>query len=223
MPGFHLPISRLHDLPAEPFDIQGHLSIEPGGYRLAGVEAAVGRLAAAVEGRVGAPSARQRTSLSGRVHGPALSDLRAWGLPEPLPADPFSIAGRIEIEDGVYRADRIVASVGADRAAVDGVLGALPDLSLLDAAVGVPPPPSSSATSIRSQIVAVKARPGQGFSAMTTKLGPFSPPGVPAIRRLPDMPGGRAASGARGAVEHVVAPSANMLQVSASPISEGSA
>jgi hypothetical protein len=73
--------------------------------------------------------------VSGLVRGPALSDLAAWGLPGSLPPDPFSVEGRLRIEGGVPRVDGVVASVGPDRARVDGALGAGPDHRGLDAVV----------------------------------------------------------------------------------------
>jgi hypothetical protein len=92
------------------------------------------QLSAAGTVRIGAPSALDGSSFSGHVEGETLSDLAAWGLPESLPADRFTIDGRLAIEDGVYRADGVVATLGADRAGLDGVLGSSA-LSGLDAAV----------------------------------------------------------------------------------------
>jgi hypothetical protein len=127
--------AELHGAPAEPFEAEGHVLVVPGGYLLHGVEATVGGVQAAVDGRVGAPSALSETWLSGRVHGPELSDLAAWGLPGTLPADPFSVSGRLRVEERVFHADQVVAIVGADRARVDGVLGARPELDGLDVGV----------------------------------------------------------------------------------------
>jgi len=121
--------------PAEPFDVKGRVGVVPGGYELEGVDGSVGRVSVAVEGHLGAPTGLDGTSLLLRARGPALSDLAAWGLPGNLPADPFSIAGRLRIEGGVHHAEGVVANVGPDRAGVDGALGALPDLSRLDVAV----------------------------------------------------------------------------------------
>jgi len=130
----------LRGAPAEPFDVRGRVRVVPGGYELEGVDGSVGRVSAAVEGRIGAPAGLDGTSLSCRAWGPALSDLAAWGLPGNLPADPFSVAGRLRIEGGVYHADGVVANVGPDRAGVDGALGALPDISRLDAVVNAAGP-----------------------------------------------------------------------------------
>lgn len=121
-------------LPAEPFDLGGRLRVEPDGYSLEAAEISIGRLTASGNARLSAPSPRTRSSFAGRAGGAALSDLAAWGLPERLPAEPFTLEGTVRLDDGLYRADRVVATVGSDRAGVDGVLGALPDLTLLDAA-----------------------------------------------------------------------------------------
>jgi hypothetical protein len=115
--------------------VKGRVRVVPGGYEVDGVEGSVGRVSGAVDGRIGAAAGLDGTSLSGRARGPSLSDLAAWGLPEHLPADPFSIEGRLRIESGVYHVDGVVANVGPDRAGVGGALGALPDVSGLDVAV----------------------------------------------------------------------------------------
>jgi hypothetical protein len=104
-------------------------------YELDGVEARVGGLSGTAVGRLGAPTPRDGTSLACRVHGSALSGLAAWGVATKLPAEPFVASGRLGIEDGVYRVDGVAVEVGADRVAIDGTLGALPDLAALDVAV----------------------------------------------------------------------------------------
>lgn len=88
-----LSVWGLDGLPAVAFDAGGRLRIAASGYELAGVEGTVGRLAVALDGRLAAPSLRDGTTLSGRINGPALADLAAWGLPATLPAEPFSVAG----------------------------------------------------------------------------------------------------------------------------------
>jgi uncharacterized protein involved in outer membrane biogenesis len=121
--------------PAEPFEVNGPLRVARGGFDLGDVDASVGPVSGVVKGHIALPFGHHRTSLSGRVHGPALSDLARWGLPPNLPRDPFSVAGQLEVESGVYRAHGVVASVGPDHFAVDGALGTLPDVSGLDVAV----------------------------------------------------------------------------------------
>jgi uncharacterized protein involved in outer membrane biogenesis len=133
-------LAGLRGAPAEPFDVKGRVRVVPGGYELEGVAGSVGGISAAVEGRIGSPGGLDGTSLSCRAWGPAFSDLAAWGLPGTLPADPFAVEGRLRIEDGVLHADGAVANVGPDRARVEGVLGAPPDLSRLEVAVEVAGP-----------------------------------------------------------------------------------
>jgi uncharacterized protein involved in outer membrane biogenesis len=125
----------LHGLPAERFDVAGHVRVLAGAYELDGVEARVGGLSGTAEGRLGAPTPLDGTSLACRVHGSALSGLAAWGVPTRLPAEPFVASGRLGIEGGVYRVDGLAVEVGAEGVAVDGVLGALPDAAALDIAV----------------------------------------------------------------------------------------
>ena len=122
-------------LPAEPYQVSGRVRFEPDGYRLDGGEALAGRMAARVEGRLGARPVEGGTELSIRVEGRSLSDLAAWGVSTGLPSDPFTVSGRLRIDDGVFRIDRAAAVVGNDRATLDGTLGSLPDLSSLELAV----------------------------------------------------------------------------------------
>ncbi len=125
----------LQGAPSEPFDISGRVQFEVDGYRLDGVEARAGRMSATASGFLGRPPALDGTALDLRVDGAALSDLAAWGVRTGLPGDAFTAAGRLRLEDGAYRVDHAAAEVGADRVAIDGTLGALPDLSSLDLAV----------------------------------------------------------------------------------------
>ena len=125
----------LRGLPAERFDVTGHVRVDAAAYELDGVEAHVGGLSGTARGRLGAPTPLEGTSLACRVRGSALSDLAAWGVPTKLPADPFVVSGRLGIDGGVYRVDGLAAQVGADRVEIDGALGALPDVAALDVAV----------------------------------------------------------------------------------------
>ena len=122
-------------VPAQPFEARGRVRVVPGGLQLDGVEASVGGVAVAADGRIAGSAGRDGTSLMCRAHGAALSDLTAWGLPEGLPAEEFSLEGRLRIADGLCHVDGLEARVGPDRVAVDGALGALPDLSRLDVRV----------------------------------------------------------------------------------------
>ena len=124
----------LRGLPAERFDVTGHVRVDAAAYELDGVEAHVGGLSGTARGRLGAPTPLEGTSLECRVHGSA-SDLAAWGVPTKLPADAFVVSGRLGIDGGVYRVDGLAAEVGADRVEIDGPLGALPDVAALDVAV----------------------------------------------------------------------------------------
>ena len=128
-------LAGLHGLPAEPYDVSGRVRFAPDGYQLEGVEVHAGGMTARLEGHLGARPAEDGTTLDARIGGPALSDLAAWGVPAGLPGDPFTVSGRLRIDGRVWRVDRVMAEVGADRASLDGTLGPLPDLSPLDVGV----------------------------------------------------------------------------------------
>ena len=71
----------LRGLPAERFDVAGHVRVGAAVYELDGVEAHVGGLFGTARGRLGAPTPLEGTSLECRVRGSALSDLAAWEVP----------------------------------------------------------------------------------------------------------------------------------------------
>jgi hypothetical protein len=99
-------IVGLRGLPAERFDVKGHVRVGAGAYELDGVEAHVGGLSGAASGRLGAP-----TPLEGWLRVPParfrFSDLGG----NDGPADPFVV--RVVLNDGGVRANH--AQVGAPR------------------------------------------------------------------------------------------------------------
>jgi hypothetical protein len=125
----------LHGLPAERFEGVGRIRIATDHVQLEEVDASVGGLTVRLDGEVGSPSPRDRTSLICRARGESLSGLTAWGVPAKLPPDRFAASGTLRIERGVYSVDGLSAEVGADHLTLDGTLGALPDVEGLDLAV----------------------------------------------------------------------------------------
>lgn len=125
----------LRGLPAERFDAVGHVRVATDHYEFDDVDASVGGLTIRLDGIVGSPTPLNGTSLLCRARGASLSDLAAWGIPAKLPPDPFAASGQLRIDGGVYRVDDVSADVGADRLAVDGTLGALPDVAAMDLGV----------------------------------------------------------------------------------------
>ena len=125
----------LNGLPAQPYEVVGSVRVATDRYALDDVDASVGGLTVRLDGVVGSPTPRNGTSLLCRARAASLSDLAAWGLPAKLPPDPLAASGRLRIDGGVYRVDDVSAEVGADRLAVDGTLGALPDVAALDLTV----------------------------------------------------------------------------------------
>ena len=125
----------LNGLPAQPYEVVGSVRVAPDHFALDDVDASVGGLTVRVDGTVGSPTPRNGTSLLCRARGTALSELAAWGVPAKLPRDPFAASGRLSIDGGVYRVENVSVEVGPDRLAVDGTLGALPDIAALDLGV----------------------------------------------------------------------------------------
>jgi hypothetical protein len=122
----------LTGFPRKPYRIAGRIAISRRGYELDDVVASVGDVSAEVKGRVGAPPGFDRTELSVRARGQALSDLAAFGIPAKLPAEPFSMEGQVRIEGGVLRLEAMSLSVGPDKVTLNGALGTRPGLSGLD-------------------------------------------------------------------------------------------
>lgn len=117
-------------LAAGPFDVSGTARFDADGWRVDAVKAKAGGIDAEGELR-----AAQGLEIEGRVAGGSLSSLGAWGVTAGLPEDPFEASGKVHVQERTVRVERVVATVGEDRVAVDGTLGTLPDLPQLDVAV----------------------------------------------------------------------------------------
>jgi len=115
-------------LPADPFRIEGRVQVDQTTFRLEGVRAAVGTLSASADGVVGNGAGLEGSELEVEVRGERLSELAAFGDLPQLPAAPFSVAGSVAVEEGTYRLDGVIATLGANRIEVDGLLGPFPDL-----------------------------------------------------------------------------------------------
>jgi len=125
-------LAGLNGVPAQPYEVVGSVRVATDHVALDDVDASVGGLTVRMDGTVGTPTPRSGTSLLCRAHGAALSELAAWGVPVKLPPDPFAVSGRLDIDEGLYRVEGVSAEIGMDRLAVDGTLGALPDIAALD-------------------------------------------------------------------------------------------
>ena len=127
-------------LPADPYNVGGHLRVEGEGYRLDGVEAEVGDISAKLEGLVGGQDGLDGSDLSIEVRGRRLSDIAAFGrLPE-LPAQPFSVVGRVAVAEGAYRLQSVSGVLGANRIEIEGLLGPFPDLERTELSLKVAGP-----------------------------------------------------------------------------------
>jgi uncharacterized protein involved in outer membrane biogenesis len=127
-------------LPADPYRVEGHLRVESEGYRLDAVEAEVGDISAKVAGLVGGRSGLDGSDLSIEVRGGRLSDIAAFGhLPE-LPAQPFSVVGRVAVAEGAYRLQPLSGALGANRIEIEGLLGPFPNLERSELSVKVTGP-----------------------------------------------------------------------------------
>lgn len=116
------------DLPHEPFEVEGRLGVEAGGYLFEGVRAALGELELDAEGRLGALPGALGTDLQVQLRGPRLSRAGELAGYTGLPADRFRIAGRLRVLEAGYELESVEASVGDLSGTLAGRVGPLPGL-----------------------------------------------------------------------------------------------
>jgi uncharacterized protein involved in outer membrane biogenesis len=116
------------DLPRKPYRVEGGLVVEPTGYRLDGVSARVGEVAATLAGRLGPLPGFAGTALRVVVEGPDFSIPASLVGAPGLPPEPFRIEGGLRTVDGSLELEGVEARVGEARASVTGRVAPSPGL-----------------------------------------------------------------------------------------------
>jgi hypothetical protein len=130
------------DVPRERFTIDGHLVRVEQGIDVQMVELSVGGISVEVDGMVGDPPGYEGTSLSFRGRGPNLARLdHLVGVT--LPAEPFSVSGRLAQGQGAIELDGVRADVGDTFLQVSGQLTTVAGLTGTDVRVKAAGPDAS--------------------------------------------------------------------------------
>jgi len=126
-------IAEVDDLPAEPFDVAGRVRVLAGGYEIEGVEARIGEIEVEADGRVGTLPDLSGTDLQVSLVMDRLAALGPYVMDAPpLPAEPFSVAGRLRVDPDGYLLEGVAGTLGANHFQVDGRLGPLPEVNGTD-------------------------------------------------------------------------------------------
>jgi len=115
-------IAGVTDLPHDPISIDTRVRIDEAGYRLTGLDAAVGDIEVLVDGFVGSPPELHGTDLQVEVRGGRIAALGPYLKQPSLPTVPFSVSGGVRVEDTSILLDRVVAKVEENRAEVTGTV-----------------------------------------------------------------------------------------------------
>ncbi len=112
------------DAPAEAFDVEGQLSIRSEHYEIEGLNATLGEFNLRAEGVVGLPPRIKGTDLQIEAGGPDLSRLTPYAGLDGLPAEPYSVRGRVRARKSNYFVDEMVVKIGSARMEINGEVAA---------------------------------------------------------------------------------------------------
>jgi uncharacterized protein involved in outer membrane biogenesis len=113
-------------LPAEPFEIDGRLTQGDGAIRLDQVRARLGSNTLAVDGQLTTESRFAGTDLKIQAGGPDASQLAAMADISDVPAERYSVEGRVRVLDKGYRVNGLIGSLGSLAVTVDGFVTTRP-------------------------------------------------------------------------------------------------
>ncbi len=114
------------ELPREPFALKGRIARAGDVFDLEGVEGRLGDNAVNLEGSLGRAPRLEGSDLRVRIAGPDLARAGALVELEGVPAEPYTVAGRIRVVPDGYRLDGVEAHAGRVTVRVDGRLGTRP-------------------------------------------------------------------------------------------------
>ncbi len=115
-------------LPAEPFSVSGRLAQGQGAIELDGVGATVGDTSLQVSGQLTTEAGLGGSDLRVMVAGPDASQLALMAELDAVPAEPFSVDGRVRVLGNGYRIHELAGSLGSLNLRADGVIAASPNL-----------------------------------------------------------------------------------------------
>jgi len=115
-------------LPAEPFEVSGKLVQGQAAIGLEGVRARLGSNVLQVSGQLTTESDLAGTDLRLNARGPNASQLAAIADVADVPAEPFSVEGRVRVTPQGYRVNDLVATLGSLSVTANGFVAPPPTL-----------------------------------------------------------------------------------------------
>jgi hypothetical protein len=155
------PILGSAALPPEPYSVSGGIQFEPEGYALNDVVAELGWVRAEIDGIVVPSGDLIGTDVRFTIAAPRLSTVgdivTSAGIAKlpPLPAEPFSVAGGVGVDDAGYELRDLHLTLGMAKADVTGRIGLLPHVRGSDLTVVSDGPNASLFTAITGVTVPV--------------------------------------------------------------------
>jgi uncharacterized protein involved in outer membrane biogenesis len=125
-PSWLTPLLATEQLPAEPYEFAGRLRVGKDGYDLDAITGFFGSVTFDFDGHLGPPPSFDSSDLQIRVSGSDLSWLASLGGAKEMPAEPFTLTGRVRKPGVGYELEAVRASVGDVDLIASGVLGDLP-------------------------------------------------------------------------------------------------
>ncbi len=120
-------LTKLPELPPEPYTLTTGLSIDDTGYEIDGLRATLDKAVAAVDGRIGTAAKLVGTDLTVTADGPNASLFSALtGVT--VPVAPFKVSGRIQRTDAAVLFNRVSVELGGHTVALHGSLGERPTM-----------------------------------------------------------------------------------------------
>jgi hypothetical protein len=120
------------DLPAEPFEVHAGFEYASAGIALDSGEFRVGQNSVRASGTVRVTSGFVGTNVRLHMEGPDLSQAGLLAGQPGLPAEPFSVDGRVRVLEDGYALDTVTARLADMAVNVDGRVGPLPQLAGTD-------------------------------------------------------------------------------------------
>ena len=111
--------------PSVPFRIAGKVSPAPAGHSFV-LDSKVGEMTATVDGTVDSLATFGNLDVHVDASGPSVREVGAMAGLQGLPADPFTISGRVHWQGFPVACDDFKATAGDNRISLEGVLGAPP-------------------------------------------------------------------------------------------------
>jgi uncharacterized protein involved in outer membrane biogenesis len=157
-------IAGVTGLPHDPFAVDARIRVEESGYRITGLDATVAGVNAKVDGFVGSPPELAGTDLQIDGRGPRFDALGPYLGQTGLPNVPFSVTGRVRLEESSIFLKDVAAEMASVHAEVDGVVKPSGDLAGTDLELDIRGPDFGEVTSLVAGFAEIPDLPNEHFS-----------------------------------------------------------